>query len=1279
MSQSYRNARQGFLTDMLVDTTPIGSIVPNLKTTDNSYDHSFVKRGGSYPKLGETTGNAYLTGDDPAYTHEGYLYCDGSEYNIADYPALYAIIGNDYGGRSSSGIDVTSGGSGYTSNPIVDISAPPVTGIEIQATASAVIDVQSGEVVAVNIIQSGAGYDWQNPPTVVFSGGGGSGATATVRIDPDTGGVRGINKANVFEWWGDPNLGTFAVPDTKAKKIVGNSPVFGNNSPNAGNTSLGVGTTGGQWYFAKESQDEFFSLGRIITSGYDQVVETTGCDIIGSQTVTVSMRETKLSGVFQHSHTVYHSIPGGETWIKESSGDRYLQDFKSGNGRVTRWYPTTGTVYTHKHGLLRQPNDDNTVATYDVFDYKGGDGGNGTIKDPTVPESDQYYLASGAQGAGSYEFQTYIPDPEFLRFSSNSVIGGRNVVTGGTPIYDYSDVWTFGTPGGPYYINLGNISGSPSVMNYEVVGGGGSGAAGTISGNNGTNSSLKVGDGSAINLVAGGGSKGLGSSGLQGGLGGNGGAKSSTGSEGTGGADGLDGYDGGNGVSGNGFPAGDYPNNPNNGGLQGFLGGSVDGTLYGDGSPGVNVFVGGQSGSLDSTLENDGSFNLAGVTNPTSVSFYVHGGKGGGARGGWTGHPGYRVYAEIRSDQLSDFPQNTWSVQIGRAGADGTSNGSSPPSGGTASHSGRGGTGGQGHSDADGGSGGASTLLLRGSQIVIGAGGGGGAGATGYDNGAGVNGCGAPAGLQATTSALGAGGGGTGGHYGCVGGGGGGGGGGCAVNGLTFGGNGNGGGSAGPGGGPAGDGGHGGGGCGGSGVSSYRTDYFTNGSLSTSGRTDGKVRMVVQYNNDYWTPGGGGGGGGAAWSGNVNWADLDSPSTAEIYVGSGGAGVSASGSSSGSTANGSNGYVKVGLGKIVGYEGGNTTISQGDIVAVGSATADDWDIDIYSSGAGTGTAGNFKLPTTQVPDVLIVGGGGSGATATAVLTSNGTVGAINLTSGGSGYTEQPYVYVVNGAGGETIATATIDAAAGTVDGIILANNSSQRYTKYLKFGGLNNQTSKTRFAEIVPVDTSNVNYVSIKACRGNGVNGGDTPEEVVRMYYQLEGSTTWNLLDTIINPNATRTDPLIGDVPAVSQAWDGASGDTQWYTYTVALPSQAKQNNTKIKIEQPRANTSGANDNDLESDHYGIAEIIYWKEKVTELVFVPSAGAISKPAIDSLQYTVQGETGPSITYSSGVGATDARLTLKSTTKVEPVASLDPDFDIPLIHPYRLCKYLIKAF
>ena len=87
MTQSYRNTRTGFLTDLLVDTTPIGAIVPNLKTGQNSYDHSFIKfNATNYPALTDTAGNAYQFGDDPAYTHDGYLYCDGSEHNIADYP-----------------------------------------------------------------------------------------------------------------------------------------------------------------------------------------------------------------------------------------------------------------------------------------------------------------------------------------------------------------------------------------------------------------------------------------------------------------------------------------------------------------------------------------------------------------------------------------------------------------------------------------------------------------------------------------------------------------------------------------------------------------------------------------------------------------------------------------------------------------------------------------------------------------------------------------------------------------------------------------------------------------------------------------------------------------------------------------------------------------------------------------------------------------------------------------------------------------------------------------
>ena len=48
---AYRNARKGYLTDLLTDTTPIGSIVTNLKAGANSYDHSFVNISSKWPFL----------------------------------------------------------------------------------------------------------------------------------------------------------------------------------------------------------------------------------------------------------------------------------------------------------------------------------------------------------------------------------------------------------------------------------------------------------------------------------------------------------------------------------------------------------------------------------------------------------------------------------------------------------------------------------------------------------------------------------------------------------------------------------------------------------------------------------------------------------------------------------------------------------------------------------------------------------------------------------------------------------------------------------------------------------------------------------------------------------------------------------------------------------------------------------------------------------------------------------------------------------------------------
>ena len=119
-SQTYRNNRKGFYTDFGVDSNPIGTIIATLPTRDNSFDHNYIKSNSSpYPAHTETAGNAYQNGNDPAYTHPGYLYCDGSEYNISDFPALYEVIGNDYGDTPSIGIDITNGGTGYDNESVL--------------------------------------------------------------------------------------------------------------------------------------------------------------------------------------------------------------------------------------------------------------------------------------------------------------------------------------------------------------------------------------------------------------------------------------------------------------------------------------------------------------------------------------------------------------------------------------------------------------------------------------------------------------------------------------------------------------------------------------------------------------------------------------------------------------------------------------------------------------------------------------------------------------------------------------------------------------------------------------------------------------------------------------------------------------------------------------------------------------------------------------------------------------------------------------------------------
>jgi hypothetical protein len=77
-------------------------------------------------------------------------------------------------------VEITNGGSGYTSPPFITFDNPPpgVNGIRAEAIAT----IQNGSVISIDLISTGTQY--RTPPNITISGGGGSNATATAIMAP---------------------------------------------------------------------------------------------------------------------------------------------------------------------------------------------------------------------------------------------------------------------------------------------------------------------------------------------------------------------------------------------------------------------------------------------------------------------------------------------------------------------------------------------------------------------------------------------------------------------------------------------------------------------------------------------------------------------------------------------------------------------------------------------------------------------------------------------------------------------------------------------------------------------------------------------------------------------------------------------------------------------------------------------------------------------------------------------------------------------------------------
>jgi hypothetical protein len=1267
LNPAYRNRRRNYYSDKGLDSLSIGTIVNTfkVKSSSKSYDSQF-RSSGSPVGISNTAKYYDVLADaqpenNPEYQYDGYLYCDGSEYYINDYPLLYSVIGNDYGGISGAAITVLTGGSGYGVLTTVTFSNPPTGGVRATGT----INLSGGVVTGINVTNPGLGYT--SSPTITLSNtGGGNGATFRVRINA-FGSISSITKENIFELWPDNDLGTFKVPDLKAKKIVGRGPVYGAGTPTIANTELIVGqaSIGGNWYVDKNSQKQQFNIGSVKTVGYDKITDTIGGSIIGSQTVTVKLDEKRLSGAPTHTHYLLHSeAPNVFGGVSKGVYDTYLSGYKNSNGRITPFTPSGGIPLTHSHSILRKNKSDTQFATYDIYNYTGGDTG------PGSKNSSGNFLASGA--SGSFEVITFTSNPTFLKFNPSSIIGGRTIVSSGVPVFSFTTV-NYTTAGVYTYSLPVNID----ELAFTIYGGGGSGGVYNVAGNDGGNSSIVFGA-NVITITAGGGKKGNAATGIAGGTGGAGGTNAVTGntaninisSNTVGGAGGTGG-------------SGPYWKTNN---LTAPTAVGAAGSL--NGSTGLNLDVNSAvtlptvSFAYPSTAA---SYTIAASSvnyKLSSVKFSFYGAGGAtcgnyGLYGCTTGLGGAGKF--FRISQIGTLG-GTFGIYPGQGGL---------PYAGIASAtygSANGGPAGDGYLTNDGGGGGAASILTAigagGSTIIIA-----GAGAGGGGGGAGEGQCGDSGvgstiidSVQATSSPLFSGAGGAGGNYGCTGGGGGGGGGGVGLAGQTgtSGGGADGaGGSGGSGGGGGGAGGHGGGYGGGRGISSYLSTYFD---LEASGDNfttyDGRIDVLVAEDRSYYSSFAGGGGAGGLIDGTMNSAQITATgiSSLTITVGNAGASVSNSitdvGTSSGVTTSnvGGVGTVQIRAGVITGFSGGTTAISVGDIVESASSG-----IEIYASGSGVGTAGGFLLPTTQVPTIEITpqgNGTGAGAIATAVV-SGGVVTGINLTSSGNGYTDAPNIRFLNGAGSGTTASATINAN-GQVSGITLTAGSSTQYTRYVKFGG----ADLTRYIVIKAFNCTTVNRIGVKAARGNNVNGGERPDESadeLAVYFNTDGSDNFplaNFIGVLV--------PRPSDAQVLSN-YDGSGSGTEatrWYTYRLDLPERAQVAGVKFKIVQNRITAAAGNDNGGNTDHYGICEFFYDYKLVSESVLTSTPGELSANT-DTLSYTVEGSS--IAAYTSGLSANDVKFTLSSSIPILPKPYLEPLKNIPLVESYMLTKYLIKAY
>lgn len=282
---------------------------------------------------------------------------------------------------------------------------------------------------------------------------------------------------------------------------------------------------------------------------------------------------------------------------------------------------------------------------------------------------------------------------------------------------------------------------------------------------------------------------------------------------------------------------------------------------------------------------------------------------------------------------------------------------------------------------------------------------------------------------------------------------------------------------------------------------------------------------------------------------------------------------------------------------------GDTTRLNATITPTTTRSLDEDYFNIVSKGDGyEDDIDCIVVPTTTTPAIQANAMSRGGYNIIPRLEYKGYIKRVDIIDGGSGYTQRPIISfpgdmeniyavaeITGGVltsiliSGEGFSTTTADNVYEFGPGTTIAQNGTGVGSMggfnvggtHLRFGDSNGQ----RYCVFKPYNTNDISVVRVFAIRGNGSNGGETPDVVGDEDLRIEYQVVSNPTDA---PNPANWSSLGIIIPAVPNG----SGTGVLDNYDITLPQAAQSEYVYFRLIQDT--NSGAN-----YDHYGILSVSF--------------------------------------------------------------------------------------